>query len=664
MTSHSETLDPTVVETIGTRDIELNVAKKDSNDTIVFDSTPDLDITYTVKAVAADGAAVGFDPYELKNFEKVAEEYQPDLTITTKAYDVTNKEQRVELTAEDDFYKYVKLPEVQTVDYKTWLASKDNGYDVKLTFAWSDTYGNPQEYVDSELAAKSATEQRTFIEGVIAALKNVQFEFVFEVKGVEGEDVPPVTKYAVTYTNEGTNGTITVTNEAGNVTSGATVEENTKITVKVTANEGFKIDTVTVGEEVETVGNTTFEKEYTVTSDLTISAVYSENIAEPEYEVFQTGKLGLYQQELKKAYYFDGTITNGRFLGTIDIFEDAVEFTSYKSNDNYYLKFVDAQGTDKYLAAGLNSDNNTAFSIQDEPFIWSYNEEYDTYVAAIDTKGDYYIGTYGNFNTFSLSGTYRFGEEGNYIASIVSEEIIVKATDITIEANSYEVQEGLTTTLKSTLVPSYAPGEVVYEVVPNSGEGEVRIDGNVVTGVKVGTVQIVGKIDGIESKPITITVTPKSDTPVSVQYTYTFDGLPSGMTTSAGNVTLGEANWNYDESVHIGYQGTYKGLQIGKGGTAQSNPRKISTKLPDGAIVTSYNVKVNAGGKGHCKISFDATGETAVKETDFAKVDQGTFTNITESEVEYNASYFTITLNALDTKAIYLNSISFTYYVA
>ena len=192
LTSHSETLDPTVVETIGTRDIELNVAKKDSNDRIVFDSTPDLDITYTVKAVAADGAADGFDPYDLTNFEKVAEEYQPDLTITTKAYDVTNKEQRVELTAEDDFYKYVKLPEVQRVDYKTWLASEEKGYDVKLTFAWSDKYGNPQEYVDSELAAKSAAEQRTFLEDVIAALKNVQFEFVFEVKGIEGEDVPPV----------------------------------------------------------------------------------------------------------------------------------------------------------------------------------------------------------------------------------------------------------------------------------------------------------------------------------------------------------------------------------------------------------------------------------------------------------------------------------------
>lgn len=250
LTSHSETLDPSVVETIGTRDIELNVAKKDSNDTIVFDSTPDLDITYTVKAVAADGAADGFDPYVLTNFEKVAEEYQPDLTITTKAYDVTNKEQRVELTAEDDFYKYVKLPEVQKVDYKTWLASKDNGYDVKLTFAWSDTYGNPQEYVDSELAAKSAAEQRTFIEDVIAALKNVQFEFVFEVKGIEGEDVPPVSEETGTITLPTVDGS-TLAIEGYDAEKG-TVPAGTH-TITITTEEGkiVKDKTLTVVENGE-----------------------------------------------------------------------------------------------------------------------------------------------------------------------------------------------------------------------------------------------------------------------------------------------------------------------------------------------------------------------------------------------------------------------------
>lgn len=198
LTTHTETLDPTVVYTIGTRDIALKVSK-DEADTIKFDSVPDFDITYNVKAEAAVGAVEGFNPYDLTNFKNVAEEYQPDLTVTTKAYDVTDPEKRVELKTDDPFYDYVKLPEVQTIDYDIWLASEEAGYDVTLKFAWSDI-GNPQKYVDSTLANKSAAEQRKFIEDVIAALKNVQFEFVFEVKGVEGEDVPPVTEETGTVT--------------------------------------------------------------------------------------------------------------------------------------------------------------------------------------------------------------------------------------------------------------------------------------------------------------------------------------------------------------------------------------------------------------------------------------------------------------------------------
>lgn len=243
LTSHSETLDPTVVNEIGTRDIALNVTK-DEADTIVFDSTPDLDITYNVKAKAAEGAAVGFEPYDLANYEKVAEEYQPDLTVTTKAYDVTNPDERVELKSDDPFYQYVKLPEVQTIDYKIWLASEEKGYDVELTFAWSDKYGNPQEYVDSELAAKSADEQRAFIKNMIAALENVQFEFVFEVKGVK-EDLPPVEEETGTVTLPTVEGsTLSIEGydpEKGTVTAGrhlitittdeGKVVENNKLTI-------------------------------------------------------------------------------------------------------------------------------------------------------------------------------------------------------------------------------------------------------------------------------------------------------------------------------------------------------------------------------------------------------------------------------------------------
>ena len=765
LTNDSKEVKPTVETEVYTRDLALSITAVDEE--IVFDSEADLSVDYKVKAIKGGEAADDFDPYNLDNYKKVAAEYEPDLTVSVKAIDATTSE---ELDSNDPFFTYVKLPKAQEIHYEDWLADeyKDKGYPVNITLEWGEKYGNPQDYIDTNPEGWDQAKQREWINSVVADLQNVNFQFLFEVKGVEGEDVPPVeeetgavtlpevadskltidgydaekrtvtagthtititteegkvvknkkltimegetpvevdldessltravghtytyehkfkagvaysfeytvvdeevtvTEFTVTYTNGGTNGTISVTNEAGAVTSGEKVIKDSKITVKVDANEGFKIDTVTVGESVETVNNSTFTKEYTVTSDLTISAVYSEISTEPEYKVYQTGKLGLYQQELKKAYYFDGTISGGRFLGTTDVFEDAVELTSYKVDENYYLRFLDSESKEKYLAAGLNSDSKTAFIIQDEPFAWSYNEEYDTYVAAImksetETE-DYYIGTYGNFDTFSLSGTYRFGDEGNLVANIVSEEIVVELKGITIEASSYEIQEGLTTTLKSTLDPTYAPGEVTYEVVPNSGEGEVKIDGNVVTGVKEGKVQIVGKVGEIESEPITITVTPKSETPAEVNYEYKFN-TSAGFMEDGGNITLGDINWDYDKSGFFGYQSSYGGLQIGSKNSVQTEPWKITTKLPDGAIITDYKVGVKAGGdNASYKIASDALGETILKEGKYNK-GSSTMTYAEESGVEYSATNFTIILQA-QTQALYLCSISFTYYVA
>ena len=766
LTNDSKGVEPTVVTDVKTRDLALSITAVDEK--IVFDSEADLSVDYKVKAIKGAQAADDFDPYNLDNYKKVAAEYEPDLTVSVKAIDATTSK---ELDKNDPFFTYVKLPKAKEIHYEEWLDAqyKDKGYPVKIELEWvklDEKYDGPQDYIDANPEAWEQKKQREWINSVVTDLQNVNFQFLFQVKGVKGEDVPPVEEetgtvtlpevagstlridgydpekgtvtagthtititteegkivkdntltvvengknkppveltesgvaratthtYTATYNfvagatysfkyevvdetpdepdpvtykvavEENENGTITVTDEAGEPI-GETVNEGAKINVNVKANEGFKIDTVTVGEDAQTVNNSTFEKEYTVTSDLTISAVYSEISTEPEYEEFQAGKLGLYQQKLKKAYYFDGTITNDRFLGTTDVFEDAVKITSYKSNENYYLSFIDSNDDVKYLAAGLNDNGDTAFFIQDEAFIWSYNQEYDTYVATIDKKGDYYIGTYGTYNTFSLSGTYRFGGEGNLVANIVSEEIVVELKGIKIEASSYEIQEGLTTTLKSTLDPTYAPGEVTYEVVPNSGEGEVSIDDNVVTGIKAGKVQIVGRSGDIVSEPITITVTPKSETPAEVNYEYKFN-TSEGFMEDGGNITLGDINWDYDKSGFFGYQTTYGGLQIGSKNSVQTEPWKITTKLPDGAIITDYKVGVKAGGdNASYKIASDALGETILKEGKYNK-GSSTMTYAEESGVEYRATNFTIILQA-QTQALYLCSISFTYYVA
>lgn len=520
LTTHTETLDPTIVDTIGTRDIALKVSK-DEADTIKFDSVPNFDITYNVKAEAAVGAAEGFNPYDLTNFKNVAEEYQPDLTVTTKAYDVTNKEQRVELTAEDDFYKYVKLPEVQTVDYKTWLASKDNGYDVKLTFAWSDTYGNPQEYVDSTLANKSAAEQRTFIENMIAALKNVQFEFVFEVKGIKGEDVPPVTEetgtvtlptfegstltvegynaetkkvaagkhtitirteagkvvegkkltineddkpvevdleespltravghtytyehefkagvaysfdysvvdeeapvtpHKVNFRVEGEGGSIKVTVDDKEITSGAGVEKGKTAVVTVTVKSGYKLSELTVnGEAAKLTGSTL---NVTVDKDLNIVAKVEKEDTPSELVVFEEGKLGLWQSTLGVDYYFSGTKEKYYFAATTN-YEEAVNITSYKTVDNkYYLQIEDGVNKGKYIGTIISGEYNN-LEIVDEPYAWTYNESYQTYFANINNK-DYFIGNYGSQNFISLNSTDFIDNPGENIARIVKDKI-------------------------------------------------------------------------------------------------------------------------------------------------------------------------------------------------------------------------------------------------
>lgn len=620
LTNDSKEVKPTVETEVFTRDLALDITAVD--ETILFDSNADLSVDYKVKAIKGGEAADDFDPYNLDNYKKVAAEYEPDLTVSVKAIDATTSE---ELDSNDPFFTYVKLPKAQEIHYEDWLADeyKDKGYPVNITLEWGEKYGNPQDYIDTNPEGWDQAKQREWINSVVADLQNVNFQFLFEVKGVEGEDVPPVeeetgavtlpevagstlsidgydpekgtvtagthtitittdegkvvknkkltimegetpvevdleespltravghtytyehefkagvvysfdysvvneevtvTEYTVTYTKESTSGTITVTNEAGAVTSGAKVVKDSKITVKVEANRGFKIDTVTIGVDVQTVNNSTFEKEYTVTSDLTISAVYSEISTEPEdpmanYEVFQSGRFGTYNKSLKESYYFTGKM-DSYYLATSTNFADGVVVTSYKNNENYYLRFDDPEsGTKKYIGANYDSGHYNIL-IQDEPYAWSYDETYNAYTGLVNNKKQF-IGSY-TFNTLSLQ-QYQYIDE-NSIAVITEEEIVVEATGLLIKASSNEVEVGKSITLSKTVTPDYAPGEVIYEVL-EGGTGEVTLKDNKVTGVAEGKVQIVGKIGNVTSEPITITVTPKSEDPVgTMSTTYT-----------------------------------------------------------------------------------------------------------------------------------------------
>ena len=190
LTSNTAEAEPEIVTTVNNRDIKLVVEAKD--DKIKFDSEDDLEVTYNVKAQRGDKTDVNFDPYDLTNYANIADEYKPDLTVTTKAVD---KESGEELKADNPFFDYIVLPKAKTIYYDTWLASvnKDLGQDITLEFAWGEEVGglNPQVYADKNNLGLSKTDQEKWFNTLTDTLSGVKFQFVFEVKGVK-EDVPPV----------------------------------------------------------------------------------------------------------------------------------------------------------------------------------------------------------------------------------------------------------------------------------------------------------------------------------------------------------------------------------------------------------------------------------------------------------------------------------------
>ncbi len=246
LTSHTEEAEPEIVTTVNNRDIKLVVEAKD--DKIKFDSEDDLEVTYNVKAQRGDKTDVNFDPYDLTNYANIADEYKPNLTVTTKAVD---KESGEELKADNPFFDYVVLPKVKTFEYDTWLASenKNLGQDITLEFTWGEDLGglNPQVYADKNNLGLSQTEQEKWFNTLTDTLSGVKFQFVFEVKGVKGEDVPPVEE----------TGAVTIPEVAGSELSiEGLVDGKLPVgehTITITTDEGkvVKDNTLTVVENGE-----------------------------------------------------------------------------------------------------------------------------------------------------------------------------------------------------------------------------------------------------------------------------------------------------------------------------------------------------------------------------------------------------------------------------
>ncbi len=179
-----------------------------------------------------------------------------------------------------------------------------------------------------------------------------------------------------------------------------------------------------------------------------------------------------------------------------------------------------------------------------------------------------------------------------------------------------------------------------------------------------------GEIQGnailTDVKPAPLPAIPETPNEEGVYtFDYTFEGSP--FSTTGGEAVLNDRVWNYDASSRFGTGSNgYQGVQIGTTNAPQTEPWHLTTELPEGATITSYEVVLNAGATAQEKaatytISFGDHEKTGTFIRGKDKVD-GVYptTTVSEESLTVSAESFTLTLKTGE-KALYIASISFSY---
>ena len=141
------------------------------------------------------------------------------------------------------------------------------GEDVTLTL----TNNLPATMVESQEVQLEAGTRYAFAVNV-TSYKNTGYStlYVGDFKLMKQVQAGEIETYTVTWA-EPENGTLTVTADTGTLQSGATVEAGTSITVTATPDEGYELETLTVGGEAFTSGES-----YVVEANTEIVATFAE----------------------------------------------------------------------------------------------------------------------------------------------------------------------------------------------------------------------------------------------------------------------------------------------------------------------------------------------------------------------------------------------------
>lgn len=291
----------------------------------------------------------------------------------------------------------------------------------------------------------------------------------------------------------------------------------------------------------------------------------SKDIPQQLFEV--TGKV--------KAWY--GKKTDGSW-GEVD---------TYTEYGNFYLEDVN-DPSKVILVYGLGSTDEP-FTFDEDTGLWSYrnNKSFIQNGEPIANIGD----------TITIKAYLTDYNGSNQLnASIISKVEAPKPDleSLTLSALKTEINENETLTLSITPNPANADvSGLTYELSDN--DGEASLNGNVLTGLKEGSVKVVAKVGGITSNELTITIK-KSEGGQVESTLYDFSSMTwspdsnsyTKHTTTTDNgtmvITNGAVNpWSDDLGVAIGSNEAKKFKQL--------VPKNILNGL--GLGVTEDSVKVD-----------------------------------------------------------------------
>ena len=307
----------------------------------------------------------------------------------------------------------------------------------------------------------------------------------------------------------------------------------------------------------------------------------------------QTGtfKLIIEQNSREETLYFTG-VMDGFYYGTSTNVDEAVDVTVANGSaaGKYTLSFVNADGATQYLYIE-KSGNYTNVKFGSTPFDWTWEAERNVLIATL-SDGDYYLGTYSNYDTISASQVSRIEDSGVIGVSQFPARFygtMAEPTDAEkVAADKAALQLEETYTENFTLPTTGVNGSAITWAVTEGTA--ITVDGaaaTVIRGAEDATVTLTATItcgEESDTKAFTVTV-PAEGTVVPDPGTEEDPYTVAEALAAAGQLAKGE----YSEKVYI--LGTV--VSIGSVGSYYSN-LYIADGV-DGAQLLVYSANLGSG---------------------------------------------------------------------